>query len=466
MSNLIIVAAGKGTRLEPLTTCVSKPLVEVGGRTGISRVLDAWSKRVDEICIIHNDTWLEKYVQQYHAGLAITFVRHKDADGSARALHSQSLPEQFTRDVFVSWCDIWPEVIQKPHGQIATVYVDPTINCRHTLKGCGVVGLFHLPVLDPREIHKGADLYDLIKAEYRNPFTAACGVKDYGDLEKLQKFEKPLCRSFNRLHFGNMTVCKEHTNSLGKKLLNREVAWYTKVRQHGLQHLIPEIDSFSGDILVMKRIDGRQAKAEDTAQIMAALAKLHEVKGPTVSREDQQDEYINTTRERIESIQCLLPDVPVCNGVELRPLDQALRDAEEALELKDEPGVLIHGDCQFSNTMVTKEGCIQFIDPRGYFANKAFWGPADYDYAKVAYALSGYDSFNNDDMFAVSRLDESGIEFEPPTACEVPTKLSDNKTQIIVALIWIKLAAYLPNNIQKMWAAYYHGRCLLEKALR
>ena len=56
---------------------------------------------------------------------------------------------------------------------------------------------------------------------------------------------------------------------------------------------------------------------------------------------------------------------------------------------------LIHGDCQFSNILIHKNNDIKFIDPRGYFGNTMLFGIPEYDIAKVFFALSGYDHFDN-----------------------------------------------------------------------
>jgi thiamine kinase-like enzyme len=58
--------------------------------------------------------------------------------------------------------------------------------------------------------------------------------------------------------------------------------------------------------------------------------------------------------------------------------------------------VPIHGDCQFNNILYNNEldECI-FIDPRGYFGELSIFGISEYDDAKVKFALSGYDEFDN-----------------------------------------------------------------------
>jgi hypothetical protein len=56
---------------------------------------------------------------------------------------------------------------------------------------------------------------------------------------------------------------------------------------------------------------------------------------------------------------------------------------------------IIHGDCQFNNILYnsTNDDFV-FIDPRGYFGNLDLYGIPEYDFAKIKFALSGYDIFD------------------------------------------------------------------------
>jgi hypothetical protein len=59
----------------------------------------------------------------------------------------------------------------------------------------------------------------------------------------------------------------------------------------------------------------------------------------------------------------------------------------------------IHGDIQFNNILYNiDKNDYYFIDPRGYFGNYSIYGLKEYDIAKIYFALSGYDEFDNRDI--------------------------------------------------------------------
>jgi hypothetical protein len=124
---------------------------------------------------------------------------------------------------------------------------------------------------------------------------------------------------------------------------------------------------------------------------------------------------------------------------------------------------LIFGDCQFSNILINPDSInnILFIDPRGYFGNTNIHGLEEYDYAKVLYAISGYDSFNNE-YFNLKNIDIennsleftiNGIFYEK----EIINKYFNKVHKAFLVIIWLSLSEYSKNNIWKCIASYYYG---------
>jgi hypothetical protein len=129
---------------------------------------------------------------------------------------------------------------------------------------------------------------------------------------------------------------------------------------------------------------------------------------------------------------------------------------------------IIHGDCQFSNTIISGDGNIRFIDPRGYFGKTMFYGSAYYDYSKVIYALTGYDAFNAAENYFFNEENhniELNIKDEINQYASIFAEKGINLDICICMAIvhWLGLASYCSNNVLKCIAAYYNAFYLFKK---
>ena len=84
----VILAAGKGVRLRPLTDACPKALVKVGGKTLLDHIVEALPSSVDEFIIVTG--YLEKMIKDYCGdtfhGRTVKYVHQEDLNGTARAL--------------------------------------------------------------------------------------------------------------------------------------------------------------------------------------------------------------------------------------------------------------------------------------------------------------------------------------------------------------------------------------------
>lgn len=86
---IIIMAAGKGTRLRPLTSKIPKVMIRVGGKNLIEYKLDQLPKEVDEIILVVGylaDQVIGYFGNEYQ-GKKITYVRMKKLLGSGYCVH-------------------------------------------------------------------------------------------------------------------------------------------------------------------------------------------------------------------------------------------------------------------------------------------------------------------------------------------------------------------------------------------
>jgi 5-methylthioribose kinase len=127
---------------------------------------------------------------------------------------------------------------------------------------------------------------------------------------------------------------------------------------------------------------------------------------------------------------------------------------------------IIHGDLNFSNIMINPENQdIKFIDPRGGFGKTKVFGSKDYDYAKILYALYGYDNFQQSFYFQPSLFNKNlkSIEFNIANielSKEFLDKYFKKIHYALLIVIWLGLAQYTKNNYWKCICSYYHALSL------
>jgi UDP-N-acetylglucosamine diphosphorylase / glucose-1-phosphate thymidylyltransferase / UDP-N-acetylgalactosamine diphosphorylase / glucosamine-1-phosphate N-acetyltransferase / galactosamine-1-phosphate N-acetyltransferase len=84
----VILAAGKGTRMRPLTNTLPKPLVKVAGKTLLDHIVESLPSSVEELIIVTG--YLEESIrahcgQEFH-GKKVTYVHQSEQKGTAHAL--------------------------------------------------------------------------------------------------------------------------------------------------------------------------------------------------------------------------------------------------------------------------------------------------------------------------------------------------------------------------------------------
>lgn len=84
----VILAAGKGTRLRPLTETRPKPLVEVGGKALIDHIVEALPSSVDELIIVtgYLGEQIREHCGEKFYGRSVTYITQEEQNGTAKAL--------------------------------------------------------------------------------------------------------------------------------------------------------------------------------------------------------------------------------------------------------------------------------------------------------------------------------------------------------------------------------------------
>lgn len=84
----VILAAGKGTRLRPLTDTCPKPLVTVAGKALLDHIVEALPSSVDEIILVigYLGEQIQDYCKEEFHGRKVTYVFQEKQEGTAHAL--------------------------------------------------------------------------------------------------------------------------------------------------------------------------------------------------------------------------------------------------------------------------------------------------------------------------------------------------------------------------------------------
>jgi hypothetical protein len=95
-----------------------------------------------------------------------------------------------------------------------------------------------------------------------------------------------------------------------------------------------------------------------------------------------------------------------------------------------------------------------FIDPRGYYGNSKIYGIPEYDFAKILFALSGYDEFDNRE---INTLDISGNNININLFFLDKNILNINNLEILLMYnIWLGNAeCFMKNNEIKGIYSYF-----------
>ncbi len=129
----------------------------------------------------------------------------------------------------------------------------------------------------------------------------------------------------------------------------------------------------------------------------------------------------------------------------------------------------IHGDLTMSNILISREGKLYLIDPRGCFGNTNLYGDVRYDIAKIYYSVVGnFDSLNNG-KFKYQRISKNGHSYSivdnglGSYAKNIIEGLVEQHEIIrfIHATIWLSLISHVADNLEQQWCTFCQGIYLL-----
>jgi len=225
--------------------------------------------------------------------------------------------------------------------------------------------------------------------------------------------------NFNNIYidYENKIIKKECNNSYGKTKMTNEIKLYNFIIENKINFPIPKIYNFYDNGYTMEYLNNFYPlfkifktlnKEKIINKINVSLLSLHSFKKKYVEKDiyyfHLKIEIENKIQERIKIIAPIIKKYDYIQTINNKPIipfeilmEKIKNSIYKIVSNNDEYYfVPIHGDCQFNNIMYNKDTeDIVFIDPRGYYGDSSVFGISDYDYAKVKFALSGYDEFDN-----------------------------------------------------------------------
>lgn len=259
-ARLVIVAAGLGSRLTPLTNNIPKFLINIGKNTGYVEMVRYWQTQVDLedyplTVIVHSkySNLVNEYHNLYFPNIELIIKEVDVANGSAHAIMS-SCHHLNGEAVTFSWCDTFPTVPMPAEydSDISTniIFTNYNNSNRYGLKVVdapyvvpvidesergGCFGLYHIGVFGTGSVSfkDGQDFIELVPHFGHTVEHRLDKIVDFGDMPKLKhtRASADKAREFNSVEMIGDYVLKKATNEQGKGLIQRELAWYKQLNE-------------------------------------------------------------------------------------------------------------------------------------------------------------------------------------------------------------------------------------------
>ncbi len=495
---IIVQAGGKGSRMQVLTRNKPKALVPV---KNLPMIFHLFRKFPDKKFIIIGDykfDVLERYLKEF-AEVDYRLVSGKGHNGTCAGMSEalKLLPDN--QRFMLIWCDlVLSDEYELPQTENNVVGISKDFSCRWKYENGkfeeersdehGVAGhfIFQNKGLISDIPSDGEFVRYLSSKNLDFEEQPLYKTKEYGLYSEWNKLPKYRCRPFNDISIEGDRVVKRGIDEQGKKLAQKEIAWYQKLKESSFDS-VPYIYSY--DPFTMELIDGKniyeytylpnEQKKNVLENIINRLKAIHELETAPYDEESYREAYLGKTYERLKKVRNLVPfandPTVTVNGRVCRNIFYHKEEVEKlVMQYAPREFVLIHGDCTFSNTMLRHDIDPVFIDPRGYFGRTQFYGDVAYDWVKLYYSLfSNYDQFNLKRFSLDIRENEVVLDIGSSSWENMEEYFFDllegevtrRQIKILLAITWLSLTTYAWEDYDSICGAFYNGLYYLEEAL-
>ncbi|MGG2084591.1 sugar phosphate nucleotidyltransferase [Lysinibacillus pakistanensis] len=495
---IIVQAGGKGTRLEHLTKNKPKCLVPINNLPMLFHLFKKFpNKKYIIIGDYHYDV-LNEYLKTF-ANVQYLLVRSTGKEGTLSGIKDALCLLPTNTPFLLTWSDlILSEDLQIPDkGQYIGLSKD--FRCRWKYEQgkfeeepsyeYGVAGLF---LFENKELlhnipEQGEFVRWLQQQNLQFNELPMYKSKEYGLLSEYEKLEPQKCRPFNQLEIKENTILKTPITKQGKEIAEKELNWYKYVQENSDFKQIPKIYSY--EPFEMEKINGRniyecgdislEEKKTVLNAIVDMLKKLHKIGRTETDYFSVKEAYFDKTMDRLNKIRDLVPfanqQFITINNRKCRNIFFYKNQLEEKIQSLEVPCFeLLHGDCTFSNTMLTNDLQPVLIDPRGYFGHIQLFGDVDYDWAKLYYSIVGnYDQFNlkkfnlvmTEDQVNITVTSNNWEDLQEYFFELLQDEVNEEKIKLLHAIIWLSLTTYAWEDYDSICGAFYLGLYYLEEIL-
>jgi GTP:adenosylcobinamide-phosphate guanylyltransferase/thiamine kinase-like enzyme len=509
---VIVQAGGRGSRLRHLTWNKPKCLVSVEGRPILYRIFDSFPDSKFIIIGDYKFNEMSSYLQMEPPPCEYSLI-HTTETGTASGISDALQEIDDSSSVVIIWSDILVDSAELNdeldrrigHADFGVLLTDNFV-CRWSMDQDevlsenpsttnGVAGIFYMKNKAALAMLPAGGEFvkwisrSILKFDHFT-FNALREVGDFDTIEWLNE-SSSYCRFFNNVTIQNDVVKKSLIDERYRNVADDEVNWYQEVSGRGFGH-IPKIYSY--DPLVMQRIHGKhlfQLQDMETSQsqkliedYLDVLGELHAIESAPADFNACYSVYFQKTVSRTREIEPINPFASrkslVINGLRCKNYLHSDNIAELERIISDicaaKKFAITHGDCTFSNSLLSDDGQIYLIDPRGSFDKYKIFGDPRYDFAKLYYSCySNYDGFNRrkfklyidaDAGIAEVLMNESLFKSVSNSVFQTAFGQELSEIKVINAMIWASLSGYVKDDFDSAIGSYCLGIYYLNEALK
>lgn len=282
--------------------------------------------------------------------------------------------------------------------------------------------------------------------------------------------------NFNDLFIDKDIIIKKSKTEYGLYKIQNEIKFYKYLIDNDIRFSIPKIYELNTDMYKMEYLSKHKPLYDVLInkdieivhifldKIYIELNKLHRIKNNIDINNYKKNlvaETILKIKKRHLEISDIISSVKInkVNGTYILTVNEIYDKIEYYLDNIDSNITevnLIHGDPNFNNILVDPFDNIYFIDPRGYFGDSELFGLKEYDYAKIKFALTGYDLFDSEQISDIA-FNKEEIVFKMDTILQLSEIMDDNLSTFLMITIWLGNSHCFKNNVNKCLKSYYYS---------